>query len=470
MSLSRFHPVVERWFSNRFAEPTEPQRRAWPVIQEGGDVLIAAPTGSGKTFAAFLSAIDGLVRQGLNGELTDEMQVVYVSPLKALPNDVQKNLSEPLAEIRATLAEQGLPDVEVRTQVRTGDTPQSERQAMLKQPPHILVTTPESLYLILTSERARDMLRSVRTVIVDEIHAVARDKRGSHLALSLARLDALIGKRPQRIGLSATQRPIEEIAQFLVGTGQPAPTIVDAGHIRTLDLELEIPSSPLEAVMSAEVWDGVNPRIAGLIWQPRVGRAGHRLGAIPKGRVFALSRDELIECSAMVRATREGRLDRLIIPTKPLDILAQQIVAAAAGEEWDEDVLYERVRSAYPYRDLSRKEFDDVVQMLAEGFTTRRGRRSAHIHYDGINKKLTGRRGARIAAITSGGAIPDLGDYRVILEPTETFVGTLNEDFAIESTPGDIFQLGNTSYQIVKVESGQVRVADAKGQPPTLPF
>ena len=558
MSLSRFHPVIEQWFSSRFEQPTEPQQRAWPLIQSGGDVLIAAPTGSGKTFAAFLSAIDGLVRQGLNGELKNETQVVYVSPLKALSNDIQKNLSEPLAEIRAAIVDRGLPDVEVRTLVRTGDTPQSERQAMLKQPPHILVTTPESLYLILTSERAREMLRSVKTVIVDEIHAVARDKRGSHLALTLARLDALIGKRPQRIGLSATQKPIDEIAQFLVGTGKPQPTIVDAGHIRTLDLALEIPSSPLEAVMSAEVWEEVNTRIAELISQhrttivfvntrrlaermamqlserigaenvtshhgslsrekrleaeerlkkgelkalvataslelgidigavdlviqvgstrsiatllQRVGRAGHRLGAIPKGRVFPLSRDELIECAAMLRATREGRLDRLIIPEKPLDILAQQIVAAAAGEEWEEDRLYEHVRAAYPYRDLSRKEFDDVVQMLAEGFTTRRGRRSAHIHYDGINKKLKGRRGARIAAITSGGAIPDLGDYRVILEPTETFVGTLNEDFAIESTPGDIFQLGNTSYLIVKVESGQVRVADAKGQPPTLPF
>jgi ATP-dependent helicase Lhr and Lhr-like helicase len=558
MSLSLFHSAIERWFANRFTEPTEPQRRAWPVIQQGGDVLIAAPTGSGKTFAAFLSAIDGLVRQGLNGELRDEIQVVYVSPLKALSNDVQKNLSEPLAEIRAQMVEHGLPDVAVRTLVRTGDTPQSARQAMLKQPPHILVTTPESLYLILTSERAREMLRSVRTVIVDEIHAVARDKRGSHLSLTLARLDALIGKRPQRIGLSATQRPIEEIAQFLVGTGQPQPTIVDEGHIRTLDLALEIPSSPLEAVMSAEVWEELNTRIAELITQhrttlvfvntrrlterlamqlserigaeyvtshhgslsrekrfeaeerlkrgelkalvataslelgidigsvdlviqvgstrsiatllQRVGRAGHRLGAIPKGRVFPLSRDELIECTAMLRATREGKLDKLIIPDKPLDILAQQIVAAAAGEEWDEDRLYEHVRSAYPYRDLARKEFDDVVQMLSEGFTTRRGRRSAHIHYDGINKKLKGRKGARLAAITSGGAIPDLGDYRVILEPTETFVGTLNEDFAIESNPGDIFQLGNTSYQVVKVESGQVRVADARGQPPTLPF
>ena len=558
MSLSRFHPVIEHWFSKRFEQPTEPQQRAWPVIQNGNDVLIAAPTGSGKTFAAFLSAIDSLLRQGLDGTLKDEIQVVYVSPLKALSNDVQKNLSEPLAEIRARLREEGLPDVEVRTLVRTGDTPQSERQAMLKQPPHILVTTPESLYLILTSERAREMLRSVRTVIVDEIHAVARDKRGSHLALSLSRLNALTGNRPQRIGLSATQRPIEEIAQFLVGTDQAPPTIVDAGHIRKLDLALEIPPSPLEAVMSAEVWEEVNSRIAELIAQhkttllfvntrrlcermamqlserlgadkvtshhgslsrekrleaeerlkrgelqvlvataslelgidigsvdlviqvgstrsiatllQRVGRAGHRLGAVPKGRVFPLSRDELIECAALLRATREGRLDRLIIPEKPLDILAQQIVAAAAGEEWDEAALYEHVRSAYPYRNLSRKEFDDVVQMLAEGFTTRRGRRSAHVHYDGINKKLKGRRGARIAAITSGGAIPDLGDYRVILEPTETFVGTLNEDFAIESSPGDIFLLGNTSYLIVKVESGQVRVADAKGQPPTLPF
>ena len=556
--MSRFHPVIERWFSNRFEQPTQPQQRAWPVIQTGTDVLIAAPTGAGKTFAAFLSAIDGLVRQGLQGELKDETQVVYVSPLKALSNDIQKNLSEPLSEIQKALEEQGLPDVEVRTLVRTGDTPQSERQAMLKQPPHILVTTPESLYLILTSERAREMLRSVRTVIVDEIHAVARDKRGSHLALTLARLDALVGRRPQRIGLSATQRPIEEIAHFLVGTDQPLPTIVDAGHIRTMDLALEIPSSPLEAVMSAEVWEELNTRIAELITQhrttlvfvntrrlaerlamqlserigaeyvtshhgslsrekrfeaedrlkkgelkalvataslelgidigsvdlviqvgstrsiatllQRVGRAGHRLGAIPKGRLFPLSRDELIECAAMFRATREGRLDRLIIPEKPLDILAQQIVAATAGEEWAENDLYERMRSAYPYRNLTRKEFDDVIQMLAEGFTTRRGRRSAHIHYDGINKRIKGRRGARIAAITSGGAIPDLGDYRVILEPTETFVGTLNEDFAIESTPGDIFLLGNTSYQIVKVESGQVRVADAKGQPPTLPF
>src|SRR5256714_14085133 len=330
MPLSRFHPVIERWFANRFAEPTEPQRLAWPVIQQGGDVLTAAPTGSGKTFAAFLSAIEGLVRQGLNGALRDEIQVVYVSPLRALSNDVRKNLSEPLAEIRATLAGRGLPDVEVRTLVRTGDTPQSQRQAMLKQPPQVLAITPESLYLILTSERAREMLRSVRTVIVDEIHAVARDKRGSHLALTLARLDALIGNRPQRIGLSATQRPIEEIAQFLVGTGQAPPTIVDAGHIRTLDLALEIPASPIEAVMSAEVWEEVNTRIAELISQHRTTlvfvntrrlcerltmHLSERLGADHvTSHHGSLSRDKRLEAE---EGPKRGGLPALVCPASP---------------------------------------------------------------------------------------------------------------------------------------------------------
>jgi len=558
MSGARFHPVVDRWFSSRFPEPTEPQHRAWPLIQAGGDVLIAAPTGSGKTFAAFLAAIDDLLRQGLDGVLSDGIQVVYVSPLKALSNDIQKNLSQPLEEIRAALAAEGLPDANIRVLLRTGDTAPAERQAMVKQPPHILVTTPESLYLILTSERARETLRTVRTVIVDEIHAVARDKRGSHLALSLERLAALTRHPLQRIGLSATQKPIEDIAQFLVGTGRPLPTIVDSGHARALDLALEIPPSPLEAVMSAEVWEEVDERLAQLITEhkttlvfvntrrlcerltmqlserlgadqvtshhgslsrekrleaetrlkngelkalvataslelgidigsvdlvcqvstprsiatllQRVGRSGHRLGAIPKGRIFPLSRDELIECAALLRAAREGQLDRLIIPRQPLDILAQQVVAAVACEEWDEDALYDLVRRAYPYRDLSRKDYDDVVRMLSEGFTTRRGRRAAYIHYDGVNRRLRARRGARLAALTSGGAIPDLGDYRVVLEPTETFVGTLNEDFAIESAPGDIFQLGNASYLILKVESGKVRVADARGQPPSLPF
>jgi ATP-dependent helicase Lhr and Lhr-like helicase len=564
MSLTGFHPAIERWFETRFREPTEPQQRAWPLIQAGRNALIAAPTGSGKTFAAFLTAIDSLLRQGLEGTLAPGTQVVYVSPLKALSNDVQKNLAEPLVEIRRTLEALCLPDVEIRTLVRTGDTPGAERQEMVRRPPHILVTTPESLYLILTSERAREMLRGVRTVIVDEIHAVARDKRGSHLALSLERLEHLAGRRLQRIGLSATQKPIEEIAQFLVGANRApspdsrAPSIIDAGHARTLDLAIEIPSSPLEAVMAAEVWEEIYERLVQLILEhrttlvfvntrrlaerltlhlserlgadqvtshhgslskekrldaetrlkegklkalvataslelgidigavdlvcqigstrsiatllQRVGRSGHHLGAVPKGRLFPLSRDELIECAALVRAARERLLDRLIIPAHPLDILSQQIVAAVACEEWQEDALYELVRGAYPYRDVSRKDFDAVVQMLAEGFTTRRGRRGAYVHYDGVNRRLRARRGARLAALTSGGAIPDIGDYRVILEPTETFVGTLNEDFAIESMPGDIFQLGNRSYLIQKIESGQVRVVDAQGQPPSIPF
>jgi len=560
MSLSGFHPAIERWFESRFREPTEPQQRAWPLIQAGRNALIAAPTGSGKTFAAFLAAIDSLLRQGLDGTLADGTPVVYVSPLKALSNDVQKNLAEPLAEIRRTLEALCLPDVEIRTLVRTGDTPGAERQEMVRRPPHILVTTPESLYLILTSERAREMLRGVRTVIVDEIHAVARDKRGSHLALSLERLEHLTGRRLQRIGLSATQKPIEDIAAFLSGSRHPTTDtcVVDSGHARRLDLAIEIPSSPLEAVMAAEVWEEIYERLVQLILEhrttlvfvntrrlaerltlhlserlgadqvtshhgslskekrldaetrlkegklkalvataslelgidigavdlvcqigstrsiatllQRVGRSGHHLAAVPKGRLFPLSRDELIECAALVRAAHERQLDRLIIPAHPLDILAQQIVATVACEEWQEDALFETVRGAYPYRDVSRKDFDAVVQMLAEGFTTRRGRRGAYVHYDGVNRRLRARRGARLAALTSGGAIPDIGDYRVILEPTETFVGTLNEDFAIESMPGDIFQLGNRSYLIQKIESGQVRVVDAQGQPPSIPF
>src|SRR5437773_173508 len=461
MPLSGFHPVIERWFGARFSEPTEPQRGAWPVIHAGRNALIAAPTGSGKTFAAFLAAIDSLLRQGLDGALRDETQVVYVSPLKALSNDVQKNLAEPLAEIRRTLEAMCLPDVEIRTLVRTGDTPAADRQAMVKRPPHILVTTPESLYLILTSEHARDMLRTVRTVIVDEIHAVARDKRGSHLALSLERLEHL----PERIG---AEHVTSHHGSLSKEKRLDAETRLKEGKLKALvataSLELGIDIGTVDLVCQI----GSTRSIATLL--QRVGRAGHHLQAVPKGRLFPLSRDELIECAALVRATAERRLDRLVIPRHPLDILAQQIVAAVAADDWDEAALYELVRGAYPYRDLTRKDFDDVVQMLAEGFTTRRGRRGAYIHYDGVNRRLRGRRGARLAAITSGGAIPDIGDYRVILEPTETFVGTLNEDFAIESMPGDIFQLGNSSYLINRIESGQVRVVDAQGQPPSIPF
>ncbi len=559
------HAAVARWFCAKFDAPTDAQAGAWPHAQVGTDVLLAAPTGSGKTLAAFLSAIDQLIREGVERALPDETRVLYVSPLRALSNDIQKNLVEPLAGIRESLAALGLPDVEVRTAVRTGDTPQKERARATGRPPHVYVTTPESFYILLTSESGRRMLSSVRTVIVDEIHALVGDKRGSHLSLSLERLDALTGRRVQRIGLSATQKPIEEVARFLVGAGRlgddgtPRCAIVDTGHVRARDLAIEVPASPLEAVMSGEVWEEVFDRIAELVREhkttlvfvntrrlcerlaknlgdrlgkervtshhgslskehrllaeqrlksgalsalvataslelgidvgdvdlvvqvgatrsiaafvQRVGRSGHFLGGMPKGRLFPLSRDELVEAAALVDAVRRGELDQVRLPEAPLDILAQQIVATVAAEgEWDEDALFGLCRRAYPYRALSRDAFDAVVTMLAKGFATARGRRGAHVHRDTVEKKLRPRRGARLTAITSGGAIPDVADYEVILEPEGVRVGSIHEDFAIESMAGDVFQLGNQSYVIRRVEPGRVRVEDARGAAPTIPF
>ena len=556
-----FHPAVDRWFHKHFTTPTEAQAGAWPAIQAGRNVLVAAPTGSGKTLAAFLAAIDSLVRRGVEAPLPDETLVVYVSPLKALSNDIQKNLSLPLAGIREELKALDLPDVEIRTLVRTGDTPQAERAGMRKRPPHIVVTTPESLYVLLGSESGRKMLATTRTVIVDEIHALAGNKRGSHLALSLERLAALTALPPARIGLSATQKPIEEIARFLVGERKDKRNdcvIVDAGHIRARDLAIEVPSSPLEAVMSNEVWQQVYRRLADLAlahrttlifvntrrmaeraarhlsellgsehvtahhgsmakelrlkaeqrlkrgelkvlvataslelgidigdvelvcqlgsprsiatFLQRAGRASHQVGGVPKARIFPQSRDELVECAALLDAVRRGELDRLIIPPKPLDVLSQQIVAEVAAQEWKEDALFELVRRAYPYATLTRDEFLAVVRTLAEGFSTRRGHRAAYVHRDAVNGVLRGRRGARLTALTSGGAIPDNADYEVVLEPAGQIVGTVNEDFAVESLAGDIFQLGNSSYRILRIEAGRVRVDDAHGQPPTIPF
>ncbi|HWN64177.1 MAG TPA: DEAD/DEAH box helicase [Candidatus Binatus sp.] len=564
MKSFQFHPAVARWFEQTFGSPTEPQTRGWPEIQSGRHVLISAPTGSGKTLAAFLASLDVLFREGVASELPDETQIVYVSPLKALSNDIRKNLQEPLAGIRALLEENGAHEIDVRAEVRTGDTTAAQRQALIKKPPHILVTTPESLYLLLTSESGRKMLSTVRTVILDEIHAVVDDRRGAHLALSIERLAALTKQPLQRIGLSATQKPIEEVARFLVGTrnvdesGNPNCAIIDIGHRRELDLAIEIPKSPLEAVMSNEIWEEVYSRLAELIQAhrttlvfvntrrmaervthhlsellgadavtshhgslsaklrldaedrlkrgelralvataslelgidigsvdlvcqlgttrsiatllQRVGRAEHKRGGLPKGRIFPLSRDELVECAVLLQCVRRGELDRLLIPEKALDVLAQQIVAAISGEDWDENEFFELVRAAWPYRNLTHEEFDGVVKMLAEGFSTKRGRRAALIHHDAVNHRLRGRRGARLTALTSGGAIPDNADYRVVLEPSETFVGTVNEDFAVESLAGDIFQLGNASWRILGVNSGVVRVEDAKGQPPGIPF
>ena len=559
-ALEGFHPAVAAWFANRFARPTPAQEGAWPAIRARRHVLVSAPTGSGKTLAAMLAAIDELVGEGMAGALPDQTRVLYVSPLKALSNDIERNLAAPLAGIQAELAARGLPAVDVRAVVRTGDTPQRERASMRRRPPHIVVTTPESLYILLGSESGRAMLATVRTVIVDEIHAVAGGKRGAHLSLSLARLARLCegpGRTLTRVGLSATQTPIEEVARFLTGDAAGCE-IVDAGHGRARDLQLELPPAPLEAVMSGEVWSQVYDRLAQLIaahrttlvfvntrrlaervaralserlgaqrimahhgsmarerrlaaeqrlkggelaalvataslelgidigdvdlvcqlasprsintFLQRVGRAGHAVDGVSRGRLFPLSRDELVEAAALLRAVRQGQLDRLHIPDGPLDVLAQQLAAEVAAGECTQEALYALARRAWPYRDLERARFDAVVRMLAEGFSTREGRRGALLHRDAVHGVLRPRRGTRLTALTSGGAIPDTADYQVLLEPQSHCVGTVNEDFAIESMAGDIFQLGNTSYRILRVERGTVRVQDAAGAPPTIPF
>ena len=564
-SLAWAHPLVQEWFLGRFGSPTEPQEQGWPPILAGQSTLICAPTGSGKTLAAFLACIDRLIRKALPGGLEDRTEVLYVSPLKALSNDIRKNLEVPLDEITALAGQRGLLMPPIRAAVRTGDTLMPERRAMLAHPPHILVTTPESLYILLTAEKSRALLRDVETVIVDEIHAVADDKRGAHLSLSLERLEALTapshpGRPPVRIGLSATQKPLELVANFLVGNGRAAPVIVNIGSHRALDLAVEVPRSELGPIATNEMWEEVYDRLAELVLQhrstlvfvntrrlserishhlaqrlgaeavaahhgslarkvrlvaenrlkagdvrvlvataslelgidigavdlvcqigsphsiavvlQRIGRAGHWRGALPKGRLFATTRDELIECAALVRALRLGELDRLEIPHAPLDILAQQIVAMCACEEWNEDDLFQAVRRAYPYRDLARRDFDALLEILSEGITARRGRYGSFLHRDRVRHRLHGRRGSRMVAITNGGAIPESALYTVVAQPDGVTVGTVAEDFAAESMGGDVFLLGNTSWRISRVEgsSGRVLVEDAHGAAPNIPF
>lgn len=558
MRLADFHPAVSQAFSRHFDKPTDVQLESWAAIKAGQHTLLAAPTGSGKTLAAFLAAIDSLVKESRERPLPDETRVLYISPLKALSNDIRKNLQTPLQAINECLLESGESFADIRAAVRTGDTPPGERTKMRKQPPHILVTTPESLYILLTSEGGRDMLSTVATVIVDEIHALAGNKRGSHLSLSLERLQALCQQPLVRIGISATQKPIEHMARFLIGAREAPFKIVDTGHNRQRDLAIEITDSPLDAVMSNEVWGEIYNRLAEFTQQhrttliftntrrtaervarhlserigeehvtshhgslsrehrlqaeqrlksgelkalvataslelgidigdvdlvcqlgsprsisgflQRVGRSGHAVHATPKGRLFPLTRDDLVESVAILNAIHEGELDKIVSPQHPLDVLSQQVIAEVALREWDEVALLAAFRQALPYQDLSDEDWQQTLTMVAEGFATRRGRRGAYLHWDRVNKKLRPRKSARLTALTNGGTIPDLFDYDVILEPEGLHVGTLNEDFSFESLPGDIFQLGNTSYRVLKVEPGRMHVEDAQGLPPTIPF
>ncbi len=601
MPVSRFHPIIQEWFTSHFNGPTEPQRLGWPVIAEGRHTLLSAPTGSGKTLTAFLAVIDQLFREAMSGQLADEMRVVYVSPLRALSNDMQRNLEIPLQEISAAAEQAGLEHSPIRIGLRTGDTPAHRRAALVRRPPHIMVTTPESLYLMLTARKSRETLRSVETIIIDEIHALVRDKRGSHLSLSVERLAALTEKPLQRIGLSATQKPIEQIAACLLGveetsdaTSHAIPVapclsseqqtetlsrpesiraleprdsfqdvrsrcaIIDVGHQRNLDLAIEVPPSELSAVCSHEQWAEINARLVELINQhhstlifvntrrlaerltfqltellgedavgahhgslaseirldterrlksgdlkavvataslelgidvgyidqviqigsprsiatflQRVGRSGHALGRTPRGRLFALTRDELLECMALVRAIHEGRLDAIPIPTAPLDILAQQIVAELSAREWKTDELFQLVRRAYPFRDLARQDFDETIEYLSEGLTSASGRSRALLHYDRVNQRLRARRNARLTALSNAGAIPEIDSIRVVAEPDMTIVGSVDEDFGVESSAGDIFLLGNTSWRILALRGNDLIVADAQGAPPTIPF
>jgi ATP-dependent helicase Lhr and Lhr-like helicase len=575
-SLAWAHPVTVEWFLSKFGSPTEPQTYGWPSILAGDATLISAPTGSGKTLAAFLVCIDQLLRQSLSGQLPPCTQVIYVSPLKALSNDIQKNLDAPLAEIQQLAMERGYLSPEIRTGVRTGDTLPKERAAMLRNPPHILVTTPESLYILLTAGKSRENLRRVRTVIVDEIHAVADDKRGAHLALTLERLDALVtgenrlspgqfltglSTPPQRIGLSATQNPIELVASFLTGVHEdrkPA-SIVQVGQRRELDIAIEVPRDELGSVTTNKMWEEIFDKLAvhaqnhrstlvfvntrrlvekiafelaarlgpehvaahhgslsrtlrldaeqrlkngeikiliataslelgidigdiDLVCQisttravavamQRVGRSGHWRGAIPKGRLFATTRDDLLEQAALIRKMRSGELDLLQIPPQPADVLMQQIVAACGAESWEEDALYNVLRRAYHYRNLTREAFNDLLILLIEGIESTRGRYGAYLLRDGVQHHLHPRRGARMIAISNGGAIPDTALYSVILQPEGVQIATLDEHFAVDSSPGDVILLGTSSWRIQRVEAaGRVLVEDAHGAPPSLPF
>ena len=560
--MADFLPFVRRWFEDTFAQATRPQIEGWEAIASGRDTLIVAPTGSGKTLAAFLWALDHLHRLGLERRLEDRVYVVYVSPLRALNNDIEKNLRAPLAGIRAAAAAEGIKLPEVRVAVRTGDTLAPQRQAMTRRPPHVLITTPESLYILLTSERFRPAFAHTRFLIVDEIHALMGSKRGAHLALSLERLQALVeaggGARPQRIGCSATVSPIESALAFLTGATARDPITIDAGFTRDLDLQIVAPVDDFLTSESDMVWEATLQQIAELVQAhrttlvfaqsrraaerlardlndritdgrvaahhgslsrrarleaenrlkqgelralvatsslelgidvgaidlvvqlqsprniaaalQRVGRAGHLLSRTSKGRIIVTRGEELLEAAAVVRSIKERQLDRIVTPEAPLDVLAQQVVAAVAAESLTVDTLHARFKNAAPYRNLGREELVAVVRSLAEPLPAEVKGAAPRILWDRVNDRLHARRGSRFLALTSGGTIPDNGLYDVFVAETDLKVGTLDEEFVTESLPGDVFLLGSHAWKIVKVRSDRVLVEDAQGMSPTIPF
>ncbi|HZZ09033.1 MAG TPA: DEAD/DEAH box helicase, partial [Candidatus Binataceae bacterium] len=584
--LDAFHPAVRAWFAERFGSPAPAQTLGWPVIAEcdtppGHDVLLCAPTGSGKTLAAFMWAIDRLFRDAERGELGDRVSVLYVSPLKALANDIKVNLEEPLIGIRQTAqrlavgegrSEEVKPILEVRAGLRTGDTPANERSAMLRRPPHILVTTPESLFILLTSPRFRQSLSAVRYVIVDELHALAPNKRGAHLMLTLERLERMVrltgAPRPARIGLSATLNPIERLAGFLAGveTGadgarrpRPVKVVRADDRARRMDLQVIAPGPDLGALATHQHWEAMYDAVAALVrehrttlvftlsrrWAERIalnlqkrlgndavmahhgslaraerlaaeqrlkrgelralvataslelgidvgavelvcqidspktisaaiqriGRSGHRLDATPKGRLFALTLDDLLECAAAVRAIRHGRLDEVEIPTGCLDVAAQQIVAIAAEEdEIGEADLLRTLRGAYNFAELDHEALRHLLDQMAAELPARIQGAAPKIFYDRIGARVRARRGARLAAITSGGTIPESGNLDVVIESQGRKIGDIEEDFAQESSRGDIFALGSMPWRVLGISRNRFLVEPAPGMAPSLPF
>jgi ATP-dependent helicase Lhr and Lhr-like helicase len=616
-ALDSFSPPVRAWFREKFGEPTPPQAQGWLPIQRGEHTLILAPTGSGKTLAAFLWGIDRLYSIEQTGKLEQKgVRLLYISPLKALNNDIERNLRVPLEGIRETAARLGEHLPSLRVAVRTGDTPSHVRTAMWKNPPHILITTPESLFLMLTSPRARDMFQTVGTVIVDEIHTLVGTKRGTHLALSLERLEHHANEHVQRIGLSATIKPLEEAARFLGGQTQspvsslqspgtelqsnpaisysPRPvTIVNATYNKALDLRVVTVVDDFSSLPGTTIWPAVIPHVlndirrhnstlifcnnrrlaertadrlnaqldaeqkeeiepgsmealapgglardrgifaigaegpirahhgsmskqarrkmeedlkAGrlpalvgtsslelgidigavdLVVQlqspksvaqglQRVGRSGHLVGETSVGRIYATFREDLVEAAAITRGMLEGDVEPTFSPENPLDVLAQQIVAMVASDEWDVHELYNLVRRAYPYRDLSEGAFESVLEMLSGkyDFPGEHGPAPlrARISWDRVNQRLRALPGSRLLAMMNSGTISDTGAFGVYLSDGKTKVGELDEEFVFETRPGDVFLLGSHVWRALDITDDRVVVGDAAGATPRMPF